>query len=77
MAEHLAPGGRLVLMGPRLSAAGRCYRGWHRHSNGINVHLLTARTLTEAMARAGLLELGCVYPFLHSLVMGWRRPMAG
>jgi trans-aconitate methyltransferase len=74
LADHVAPGGRLVVMVPRRSFAGMLYRAWQRRANAIAVHLFTAWQLDRVAAARGLALIARVHPFVHSLVLAWERP---
>lgn len=73
LAEHLAVGGRLVVVAPRRSAYGRAYQTWQRLGHGIRVILPTARQLYAAAQAAELVLVGVAQPLLGSLFMAWTR----
>jgi 2-polyprenyl-6-hydroxyphenyl methylase/3-demethylubiquinone-9 3-methyltransferase len=73
LAGHVAPGGRLVVMGPRRAPGGHAYRLAYRMLHKIDVQLLDARALDGAARAEGLRPLGARRPFLHSVVAGWER----
>ncbi len=73
LAEHVAEGGRLVVMVPRAGLAGRVYRALHRAATGIDVHLFDGRELDAAARASGLVPVGAARPLPHDLVLAWRR----
>jgi SAM-dependent methyltransferase len=56
MAQSLRPGGRLVLLFPRLCALGRLYAAYHRFAHGMRIHLFRHRDIALSMRAAGLNE---------------------
>jgi 2-polyprenyl-3-methyl-5-hydroxy-6-metoxy-1,4-benzoquinol methylase len=73
LSNHVAPGGRLVVMAPRESLGGYCYRWVYNATKRIRPHLFCGDRLDELARRSGLVPIGRCHPFLHSLVIGWRR----
>lgn len=53
LADHLAPGGRLVLLYPTLTLMGRAYRAHHARS-GVRVRLFDRQTLAGSLEHVGL-----------------------
>lgn len=53
LAAHLRPRGRLVLLYPTDTPAGRLYRAWHARG-GVRVRLFDAQWLAGSLERAGL-----------------------
>lgn len=72
LAQHVAPGGRLLLMVPRRSLGGHAYALWHR-SHGVSARLYTAAELDRWAGACGLQLIGHRYPFVHSLISAWGR----
>lgn len=56
--RHLADGGRLVVLAPPDSLAGRLYRRFHR-GHGLDIRLFTLAGLTTAAAAVGLRLTAC------------------
>lgn len=54
LARLLRPGGRLVLLFPRLCPLGRLYAAYHRFAHGMPIHLFRHRDIAAALRAAGL-----------------------
>ncbi|HTR49196.1 MAG TPA: methyltransferase domain-containing protein [Kofleriaceae bacterium] len=72
LADHLVPDGVLVVLVPRPTLAGRIYqltKAWH----GVSARPISAAELTRLGACAGLARTAVRYPFVHNVVMAFRR----
>jgi SAM-dependent methyltransferase/putative flippase GtrA len=76
LAEHVAEGGRLVVLATRNNLFGAIY-GLAQPVGGIRINLLSARRLDAVARSCGLSLVRSQRPAPHSLVLTWERASAG
>jgi 2-polyprenyl-3-methyl-5-hydroxy-6-metoxy-1,4-benzoquinol methylase len=75
LAEHLAPGGRLVVLVPRTGPGGWIYVHQKR-KHGLEPHLYSLGEMRRSGERAGLRYLRHVTPWVHNFIMVFVAPSA-
>ncbi len=73
LAQHLAPGGRLVVLAPRAGPGGWMYLHQKR-KQGLEPRLCTPRRIRRLGERAGLRYRRHLTPFVHNFVMAFDAP---
>lgn len=72
LARSVRPGGRLVVLGPRQSFGGVCYK-MIQSARGISVHLFATSDLDSWASAEGMVPAKGGRPFLHNFVRAYHK----